>query len=300
MPRFRLRFRLRWVLVVVATLSILIAAFAAFPALRAFATGDPDREQDYLALGDSVAFGFSPLLNRHDAANFIGYPTPVAAALDEIVTNASCPGEASGGFISLTGVDNSCRPYRANFPLHVAYSTDQLDFAVQFIEAHPHTRLVTIDIGANDLFVLERACKGPSDPNFVPCLKAGLPGLLTTLSTNLDTIYGAIRNTARYPHQLVALTYYSLDYRDALGTGIIGEINQVVADRTVAWGGAVADGFGAFAAASGGGDTCAAGLRIPLPGGGCDIHPSPAGRDALAGAILAVVRHNNGQGDADG
>jgi hypothetical protein len=73
-------------------------------------TGDTGREQDYLALGDSVAFGYSPLVDPHNADNFVGYPTPVAAALDETLTNPSCPGEASGGFISLTGVDNVCQP----------------------------------------------------------------------------------------------------------------------------------------------------------------------------------------------
>ena len=34
----------------------------------------------YLALGDSVPFGFSPLKNPSDAANFIGYPEIVARA----------------------------------------------------------------------------------------------------------------------------------------------------------------------------------------------------------------------------
>jgi hypothetical protein len=246
-----------------------------------------------------VAFGFSPLFDRHNAANFIGYPTPVAAALDENLTNPSCPGEASGGFISLTGVDNVCRPYRANFPLHVAYTTDQLDFALQFLESHPHTRLVTIDIGANDLFVLENHCGSSTSPPFIPCIETGLPVMLATLSSNLDTIYGAIRNTAHYHHQLVGLTYYSLNYADPVGVGIISEVNQVVADRTQAWGGMVADGFSAFkvAAASSGGDSCAAGLLILVSPGNCNIHPSPAGRELLAGAILSVVRHDSGNGD---
>jgi lysophospholipase L1-like esterase len=287
-----LRSRLRWAIAVVALLSILLGAVVAVPALHAFATQGTDGEKDYLALGDSVAFGTNPLFDAHNAANFTGYPTPVAAALDENLTNAACPGEASGGFISLTGVDNVCRPYRAHFPLHVAYSTDQLDFALQFLDAHPHTRLVTINIGANDLFVLQRQCAGS-----VACIQAGLPTMLAALGANLDTIYGAIRNTAHYHHQLVALTYYSLDYRDPVGVGIISEVNQVVADRTQAWDGAVADGFGAFAANSNNGDTCVAGLRIPLPAGGCDIHPSPAGRDLLAAAILAVVHQDDGNGD---
>ncbi len=97
-----------------------------------------------------------------------------------------------------------------------------------------------------------------------------------------------------YHHKLVALTYYSFNYSDPFITSVVSQLNQVVADRTLAWGGIVADGFGAFEAASAGfgGDTCAAGLRIvlPPPQTGCDIHPSPAGRDLLAQAIVKALR----------
>ncbi len=248
-----------------------------------------NRPQEYLALGNSVAFGVNPLFDESNADNFIGYPTPVAAALKENLTNASCPGETSSHFISLTSSDNGCGAYRLHFPLHMAYSTTQLAFADGFLQSHPKTLVVSIDIGANDLFVLEDGCGGN-----VNCILSGLPGMLATLSANLDTIYGHIRNQDGYHHQLVALTYYSLNYSDPIGTKVISQVNQVVADRTLAWKGIVADGFGAFAAASTayGGDTCAAGLRIvvsssPLT---CDIHPSPAGRDLLAQAIVNALR----------
>ncbi len=72
--------------------------------------------------------------------------------------NATCPGEATGGFLSLTGTDNSCRPYRSAFPLHVAYLTSQMDFATAYLRAHPETRLVTLTLGANDFFHLENVC----------------------------------------------------------------------------------------------------------------------------------------------
>ena len=41
-----------------------------------------------------------------------------------------------------------------------------------------------------------------------------------------------------------------------------------------------------------GGSSCAAGLLIPLPpilGGGCDVHPTPKGRDLLAAAIVNTI-----------
>ena len=241
---------------------------------------------EYLALGESVAFGFNPLLDPRNAANFVGYPEALGDKLNLQVTNASCPGEASGGFISLTGQDNVCRPYRAVFPLHVPYATSQLDFAVGFLHSHADTRLITLDIGANDLFVLEKECAGS-----VSCIQQGLPGLLATLSANLGTIYTGLNGAATGEHQLVALTYYSTDYRDPVGVAIISAINQTVAAATLRAGGRVADGFGSFQkiARRFGGDTCAAGLLIVKSPGVCDIHPSPLGRDTLAKAIRKTL-----------
>ena len=201
----------------------------------------------------------------------------------------STPGETSSHFISLAGTDHGCETYRSSFPLHVAtYSTAQLEFADGFLQSHQQTLVVSIDIGANDLFILEDGCRGN-----IGCIQAGLHGMLATLSANLDTIYGHIRNLDGYHHKLVALTYYSLNYGDPVSTGVISQVNQVVTDRTVAWGGIVADGFGAFeAAAAYGGDTCAAGLRIVVSSSplSCDLHPSPAGRDLLAHAIVNALR----------
>lgn len=277
-------------------LALLVGATLLLSTAPALANDD---EGGYLALGDSVAFGFDPLVSvadRSDPENFIGYPEAVAEMLDIDVTNASCPGEASGGFISLTGVDNSCRPYRfiGHFPLHVDYDTSQLDFAVAHLREHPATHLITINIGANDVFVLQKRCTqlNPTDPaKAAECILDGLPGLLRTLGSNLATIYGRIRGEAGYHGQLVALTYYSRDYRDPLGVRVISLINDVVAEATLTADGRVASGFTAFAVASAafGGDTCAAGLLIRLSPTSCDIHPSPKGRDLLAATIKRLL-----------
>ncbi len=286
--------RMRWLIAAVALVATLATAWLARPALGS-ALAASNRPQEYLALGDSVAFGFNPSLDGKNADNFIGYPTPVAAALKENLTNASCTGETSSHFIDLTStIDNGCGAYRQNFPLHVSYDTSQLAFADGFLKSHPKTLVVSIDIGSNDLFVLETRCGGAATSAEINCILSGLPSMLTALSANLDTIYGHIRNLDGYHHKLVALTYYSLNYSDPVGTNVISQVNQVVAGRTLAWGGIVANGFDAFAAASTayGGDTCAAGLRIvksssPLT---CDIHPSPAGRNLLAQAIVKALR----------
>ena len=91
--------RMRWLIAAVALLAMLATSLLARPALHS-ALADSSRPQEYLALGDSVAFGYSPLLDHSNATNFIGYPTPVATALKETLTNAACPGETSSHFIS--------------------------------------------------------------------------------------------------------------------------------------------------------------------------------------------------------
>jgi hypothetical protein len=96
---------------------------------------------------------------------------------------------------------------------------------------------------------------------------------------------------AHYQGLLVALTYYSLSYSSPAAEQGTLLLNSVITAVTTAFGGKVADGFGAFEGPSMafGGDPCAAGLLIKLPGGTCNIHPSPAGHLLLAQAIEDVV-----------
>ncbi len=239
-------------------------------------------EAGYLALGDSVAFGFSPLVfasNPTDTDAYVGYPE----VLSKHGVNAACSGETSGSLIA-GPPDNGCAAFRSVAPLHVGYTGTQLAFAVGYIRAHPDTQLVTIDIGGNDLFVLLRTCGTSSS-----CFAAGFPTLLSTLASHLVTIYASLR-AAGFTGHLVALTYYLTNYNDPNQLGALGAINSVVANVTTAFGGRVANGFGAFKAeaAEAGGNSCAAGLLIRLPTGGCDIHPSKMGQKILAEAIEDV------------
>ena len=56
----------------------------------------------YLALGDSLAFGYNPS-KPTDLSNSVGYPAIVAQIIRRRLANVSCPGESSGSFI-LVGV----------------------------------------------------------------------------------------------------------------------------------------------------------------------------------------------------
>jgi lysophospholipase L1-like esterase len=282
---------LRRILVSLALTSAL-SVVSALPAAAGDQSGTRhDSGGTLLALGDSVAFGFSPLLDRSTASNFVGYPDVAARRLRLVDVNGSCSGEATGGFLSPTGTDNGCRPYRAHFPLHVSYAGTQMEFAVDYLRSHRNVRLITIDLGANDVFVLQSTCALTVNPS--ACVAAGLPGVLATIAANLRTIFSNIREKAHYRGRLVTLSYYALAYDPATAAGA-QQLNQPIVAATAAFDGTVASGFDAFepAATAAGGSSCAAGLLIVTAPGVCDVHPSPKGRDLLARAVVKAVEHD--------
>lgn len=250
------------------------------------ATGD----RGVLALGDSVVFGYIAQDGYAyvNADNFVGYPAYVGRDLRLDAVNASCPGETTSGFISLAGVDNGCRPYRANYPLHVSYPTSQLDFAVSYLAGHRQTKLVTIGLGANDGFLLQNACAGD-----VACIQAGLPALLNAVHSNMNTILSNLRATG-FRGVLMVVNYYSLDYSDPVQTGFTAALNRVLALAAAANRAEVADVFTAFQAAAStpfaGGKTCRAGLLNASAQNQlvCDVHPSQSGQMLLANTVEAA------------
>jgi lysophospholipase L1-like esterase len=264
------------------------------PALPASATVHAAPPGNYLALGDSVAFGYIPPQavpppNYSDPSSFIGYPEDLGRALGLHVVNASCPGETTASMIAVGAQSNGCENsvgspvgYRTVFPLHVKYSGTQLAFAVHYL-AHHSTQLVTINIGANDAFV----CEETTQDNCT----SELPALLAQIRQNLKTIYVELRDVGHYRGPIVALTYYSLDYSSPLVNAESQVLNSAIIAATKAFGGIIANGYGAFRLASQkfGGDPCAAGLLVKLPGGSCNIHPSPAGHLVLAAAIAQAL-----------
>ena len=255
--------------------------------------GQHQRQSQYLALGDSIPFGYNPLLLPVPPSttpppvvtDFVGYPELAAPKLKLALTNASCPGQTSGGFISLAGTDNGCFGYLGlGFPLHTTYTGSQLDFALSYLSSNPKTRLVTLTLGGNDLLFCKHhttdGCESPGE----------IGPVLTAYTQNLTTILTAIRSV--YRGKLVAVTYYSPDYNDPLITGALTALNDITTQLTVSFNGTTADGFTAFQkkAARYGGDTCATGLLIrPDPNGPCDFHPTRAGAQLLADTLTAAV-----------
>lgn len=275
----------------VALVATLVAAIAAVAGGASGARGRPA----YLALGDSVSFGFradAGVAEYRRAADFVGFPSYVASALGLALTNASCPGETTASYGSAKAPDNGCRAYRGAFPLHVRYRGTQRAFALAFLKTHPGTRLVSIQLGANDAFLLEDRCK--DDPI---CVEGGVPALLASVAAHVGSILRAIRATG-YRGRLIVVDYYSLDYSDLLQTALTSELNGAIARHAKADGASVANSFSLFerAAKAAGGKTCAAGLltRLPGAGAGCDVHPSRAGARLLARAVELAYRAAKG------
>ena len=270
---------------------VVVAASAAMPS--------ESSPRPYLALGDSVVFGFinNAGFEYVNPANFIGFPDYAARALRLTNFNAACPGETSGSFLSASAPDNGCSFFRSQAPLHVAYSGTQSSFALKFLATHRQTRLVTVMLGANDVGLLQTACAG--DPT---CVANGLPQVLAAVTQNMATILGEIRGTG-YKGVIIVENYYSLDYSDPAGTETTLLLNQAVGAPAATFGAVVADVFSTFQVAASNpfaaGNTCRAGLLNASVANQftCDVHPSQSGQQLIAEAVdrayAAAVREHH-------
>ncbi len=258
---------------------------------------------DYLALGDSVPFGYieGAGYEYYYPTNFVGYADYTGLALSLNLANGACPGETTGSFLSATAPDNGCREYRLAFPLHVVYvsfRSTQLAYATGYLQTHPSTQLVTIMLGADDLFLLEQQCN--DDPT---CIENGAPKVLAAAEANMYAALAALRATG-YAGAIVIVNYYSLDYTNQFETELTAALNQAITAPASAYGAAVADVFSAFEAAVSNpfaaGQTCAAGLlnnsnpatNPPT----CDVHPSQSGHKLIAQVVEGVYKSRSAEG----
>src|SRR5260370_33649962 len=94
----------------------MIVSFRTIPAvaLALLGTGafaGNETNYTYLALGDSIAFGYDPTVTAPTPAKYTGYPE-IVAQIENLLqskkeVNAACPGETSGSFM-VGPPDNGC------------------------------------------------------------------------------------------------------------------------------------------------------------------------------------------------
>jgi lysophospholipase L1-like esterase len=278
---------------VLATMVVCAGAASAKPKAHAPLPVTPGTR--YLALGDSVTFGYMeptvvPAPNYHDQASFLGYPELLGSELRLKVANAACSGETSSSLVNASAQSNGCENtpgnkapgYRTQFPLHVNYKGSQLAFALSYLKAHKDVTLVSLMIGANDFFVCQETT---SDG----CGAAEQAAVARTVTANVHQILGSIRTKAHYKGQIAIVNYYSLDYSSAAINAQSQLLNKVQDAAAKPYHVEIADGYGQVekGAAHFGGSTCGAGLITQLNStpGSCGIHPSYAGQSLLAQAL---------------
>lgn len=149
----------------------------------------------YLALGDSITYGFQP--NKPKAAPpsafDSGYVDLFAARLHKLspkiqIVNYGCPGESTRTFTA-----GGC-PGRGDVKaLHDSFKGAQLDAALAFLRAHPgEVGPITLTLFGNDWFpVVFDQCKGK-----LACVRKHAPSEIASFGSRLTSILNRLRATA--------------------------------------------------------------------------------------------------------
>jgi lysophospholipase L1-like esterase len=192
----------------------------------------------YLALGDSLAYGFQQgkflsELPHVSAGTFnTGYVDDFGVMLrtirPEIQTiNLGCPGETTASYFV------ACGYQLGGFPLHEAYPGSQAAAALALLRAHPgQVSPITLDNGANDT----TPCLSSPDPTCVPTALAGV-------SANLDRALGELRAAAPNAEIIVMLYYDPFAAVAPASVAITSALNHAIATAAAAHGARVADAF---------------------------------------------------------
>jgi lysophospholipase L1-like esterase len=179
------------------TVLLAALALAGVLALTADATSGAKRATPrgyYLALGDSIAYGFQPNKPRTGPPSSFdtGYVDVLAARLRKLspslqVVNYACVGESTRTF-----VDGGC-PSRSDIRLHRSYKGAQLDAALSFLQAHPgDVSPITVTLYGNDwLPVMQITCAGS-----VACARKHAPSEVSAFAVRLTAILRRIRAAA--------------------------------------------------------------------------------------------------------
>lgn len=230
----------------------------------------------YLALGDSLAYGYQDAMFRAEAAagdidpaTFPGYAGDFAGMLREIrhnvrLVNYGCPGETTASYF--VGCTFSAV---GHFPLHNTYSGSQEAAALAFLRAHRgQVSPITLDNGANDV----TPCMSSPDPT---CF----PNAIAAVGANLDRALAELRAAAPNAEIIVMKYYDPFAFAAPSTIGITLQLNLAIANAAAAHGARLADALTPFNLAPPQPATlCGLGPFCPLT----DIHPSDAGYDVIA------------------
>jgi lysophospholipase L1-like esterase len=149
----------------------------------------------YLALGDSIAYGFQPTKKPGMRASAFetGYVDVFAARLRKLapniqVVNYGCPGAST-----MTFSRGGCPAEADGFKLHDVFRGSQLQAAQSFLRSHPgQVSPITLTLWGNDWFplLLDR-CKGNA-----ACVRKRGPDAIASIGSRLTSILHRLRAAA--------------------------------------------------------------------------------------------------------
>lgn len=251
-------------------------------------------QQNYLALGDSLAFGYQGAkfaaevaTNTYSAASFnTGYDADFAAMIQPLAppgrpfqeTNYGCPGETTSSMVS-----GGCL-FSAHYALHNSYppGDSQLEAAVSFLRAHPHSvNPITLDIGANDILNLISTCSFS-----LTCIEAGIAGVTATMAANLNEILGTLRTAAPGAEIIVMNVPDPFEFVFPLSLQLFAGYNQVLDAVVAAHNVRLVDAFAVLEALYPYQLTTFCSLDAFCADG--DIHPTDLGYSVLASYFFAA------------
>lgn len=229
-----------------SVLLLSIVLFALRPGASAFASANTAAtpvlvgpKSHYLAVGDSLAFGYQPDVNyTHGYSNY--FYSNLQQHGTTTYDNLGCPGETTA-----TMINGGC-PY--SILRKYFYTGAQLTAAVNYIKKYAgQVSPVTLDIGANDLL---------PDINPSTCaISSNWANDLATVDTNLTQtilpqINAALTVNGKRTGDLLLMNYYD-PYQNVCPNSVpyIQEINQHIAADAAGYG-PVADVFTAFGGAT--------------------------------------------------
>ena len=299
-----------------------LAAIAAFFVIAPVAQAAPifkaptPNKGTYLAIGDSLAFGYQGYkvagcaatgCTSPDTQFSTGYVDVFASAFGATypgvkTVNLGCPGETSATLLNATNATTGCTTYP--FAIHTNHpGKTQLKAALKYVDdakANP----ITINIGANDVLGLVRSCTGSTGAIDLGCVQAGAPATFAAIQANLGTALRKIRDEGEKAEIIVVGLYNPL-YVAILGTqgpaaaagtdALTNSLNALTAQTADKYKAYFVDPMPTFNPGNGSNPPAEAGAictltlmcadLVPPAGPDGDIHPTDAGYAALGNLV---------------
>lgn len=271
----------RRVIAVATLLALLISPTAA-------AAGPPPHfgppKRYYLALGDSIAYGFQKA--KVDAglpptsfnSGFVDVFAARLRALRPRITtvNYSCPGESTRSYRA------ACVWKASGHGLHDDYSGSQAKAALAFLRAHRgQVSPITVSLNGNDATDFVQSCPVGD----LACIANGAPAAIAAYQARLTSIVAELRSAAPDAEIILTGSYNANVGAFAFTDPIYLALNAAESAVAKAAGARLADPFPVFNPQRDPAAEQAAICRLTLVCTRGDAHPSDAGYQALAGVV---------------